>query len=727
LLADPAPSNQAAIPFDLAALASQVPRLWPAGVAFVIAVGVWITIPATETQRVWIAFFVLGTVLPAIVAVTLAIDPLRPSPTVIRVARWLALLVSALTLEVGVAHGVASHVVAVAALIQALAAFSVMTARPGSVPQASVIIRVGAAVLWLAVSLAGWGVAGSLLWWIPPDAFLLNPWALGVLAVSSVLVFGALWLPDAVSGSVLRTAGLGLAVLILALASVRTNDLFDVITTWHWDFYIGPAELVRQGGWLLWDVPSQYGFLSELVIAWIPTPSPWEGLFLLNYAASFLLAMTVFTLLQSLGRGVVNLLMSVSVALVACLLRPGLFDHKLMGPDAYPSTGGFRFIWCVALLLVLLALLRVSSARARLAILAAGNLVWVFGVLWSAESAIYSSFVWLPGYFLMVMAERWRPTDRRRRLLSITGMLALPAIFLAAALAAVFLVYQVGLGHGPDLRAFYEYGLTYQAGFYSYGFDPGGPGWVLFTVYAATLVMLVWKVRRQSAMASVALVVTAAMIYATGSYFVGRTHPNNVWNLAPEICIAMAVTLALAGRDWRRDPVPILLRLAYAPIFIVLLTGTLGDRAAVEDYVSRPQLALNRIDAALSPTDPSLQTLLDANVHAGDRIVYVCDSSFIVDPVLSPHLNANTEQSNGAPHWLPLAPYNEAAILTPTRRAEYLERFIKRHPEGGWLIECIGAEPEWVTQEIQAHFTPGPTYANADYRLTLWRPLNGPA
>jgi hypothetical protein len=634
---------------------------------------------------------------------------------------------SALTLVVGVVHGVASHFEAVAALIQALAVFSVMTVRPESGPQASIVVRVGSAVLWFAVSLAAWGVAGSLLWWTSPHAFLENAWALGVLAVSSVVVLGALWLPDAVAGRVLRSAGLGLAVILLALASVRTNDLFDLIVMWHWEFYVGPAELIRQGGWLLWDVPSQYGFLSELVIAWIPTPSPWEGLFILNSAASFLLALAVFLLLRSLGRGLLNLFMSVSVALVACLLRPGLVNHQFTGPDAYPSTGGFRFIWCVALLLVLVALLRVSSPRARLAILVAGNLVWILGVLWSAESAIYSTFVWLPGYFLMVVAERWGPTDSRRRFRSIAGLLALPAMLLAAALATVFLVYQVGLGHGPDPQAFYEFGLTYQAGFYAYPLDPVGPGWVLFMVYVATLVTLAWKVRKQPAIASIALVATAAMIYATSSYFVGRSHPNNVWNLAPEVCISLAVMLALAGRDWHTDPVPILLRLACAPILIMLLTSTLGDKAAVVDYVSRPQLALNRIDAALPPTDPTLQTLLAAHVRAGDRMVYVCDKSYSVDPLMSPHLNATTQQPNGAPVWLPLVPFNEVAILTPTRRVAYLQRFITRHPEGGWLVECIGGESEWVRQEIQAHFTPGPTYANSDYRLTLWQPVSGPA
>jgi hypothetical protein len=657
---------------------------------------------------------VLGTVLPATLAVVLAVGP-RIAAGAARIFGWLALVLSALTLVIGAAHGVTYRVAVVAALIQVLAVLAVMRFQQAS--------RVNA-LLWLVVSLGAWGVGASLIWWVSPDAFAQNPWSLGVFVVSAAVVLGALWLPDAIAGRWLRLVGFGLALIPLALASVWTNDLFDITTTYHWEVYIGPADLVRQGGWLLWDVPSQYGFLSELAIAWMPTPSPWEGLFILNSAANFLLAMTVFLLLRSLGRGVLNLLMSVSVALAACFLRPG-FANQFIGPDGYPSTGGFRFIWCVALLLIFVALLRVSSARGRLALLVLGNLLWIFGVLWSAESAIYSTFVWLPGYVLTVVAECWGERDKRQRTLKIARLSALPVIFLAAAVAIVFVVYRVGLGHGPDPQSFYEYGLTYQAGFGSYPLDPGGPGWVLFIAYVATLVTLAWKVRKQPAMASVALLATAAMIFATSSYFVGRSHPNNVWNLAPEVCVALAITLSLAGRGWRSDPVPIILRLACAPIFIVLLTGTFGEQAALVDYVARPQLPLNRIDAALPPTDPSLLSILNAHVHTGDRLAYVCGTADHVDPLLTTHLFANTEQLDGAPLWLPLVPFSGVNHLAPARRVTYLERFIERHPEGGWLIECIGAESPWVTQVVQDNFTIGPTYANADYRVTRWLPESG--
>ncbi|MFI5286392.1 MAG: hypothetical protein ACHQ4F_08730 [Candidatus Dormibacteria bacterium] len=717
-----APAVSGATPNQLEILAVQVRLLWPVGVALVMALGVAASIPVAVSQRVWIAFFALGTALPGTLALVLAIDPGKVSPVLMRVVRGLGLFLAGFALGVGIVHGASYHWETIAALIQVLAVVVVATFTRGSEKQPSATVRIGSVVLWAAVSIGAWGVAGSLLWWQFPGG-LRHLWVVAVLAGSALTVGGAMWRPDAIANRLVGWAGSGVALVLLAVASVRTNGLFDASSMPHWEFYVGPAELVRQGGWLLWDVPAQYGFLSELTIAWIPTPSPWEGLFILNSLMCFLLATTVFVLLRSLGRGILNLFMSFVVALVACFFRAGLAP-QIIGPNAYPSTGAFRFLWCVGLLLILVMLLRVRSQRARLAMLLAGNLVWIVGVLWSAESAIYSTLVWLPGFFLLVVAEHWSQPDIRRRILSIGVLSAVPALFLAAALATVFVVYYVGLGHGPDLRAYYDFGLAYQGGFGLYPIDPGGPGWVLFLTFVATLVTLVWNARKQPAVASVVLIATAALIYSTSSYFVGRSHPNNVWNLAPQVCIGLAVTLGLAGRALWTDPVPVLLRLVAAPVLIVLLFGALGDRAALVDWVTSPQHDLTHIDSALLTTDPSLQALLDAHVQPGDRVAYLAIDT---DPVLSTHLYSGTEQPNGAPLWLPLVPYIAVNVLPPTRRVTYLDRFIALHPQGGWLIERTGSQSqeEWVIQVVEAHFTPGATYSNADFQLTFWTPTVG--
>ena len=693
----------------------KVRLLWPAAAGMLIALGAAAAAPVTRVGRLWIAFFALGTVLPLILAIALAIDPQKLSPSVVRLLRALALLISGAALVIGVGHAASHRFEVAVALVQvvALVALTTVILRPANRPATTHLI--GTAVVWAAVSISAWGVAVTLLWWYFPGG-LLRPWPLAVLTVSALTVWGALWLPNFIAGRLLGWLGTAAALVVLAVASVRTNGLFDVHTAYHWEFYIGPAELVRQGGWLLWDVPAQYGFLSELAIAWIPAPSPWESLFVLNSLMCFLLAASVFFLLRALGKGLINLAMSAAVALVATFFRPGL-AAQITGPESFPSTGGFRFLWCVALLLVLILSLATHSRRARIALAIAGNVVFALGVLWSAESAIYSMFVWLPGYFLMVVADRWAEPNIRRRLFAIAWLAIVPVLFLLLAVAIVFAVYQIGLGHRPDLLGYYEFGLVYQGGFGAYPTTAGGPGWVLFLAFAAPLVALVWNARKQSAAASIVLVATAALVYATSSYFVGRSHPNAVWNLAPEVCIAFAVTLRLANSKMRAGPLPDLLKMVVAPILIILLVGSLGSRAALQEWVTSPQQDIAHMETALPAIDPSLADLLRAHVQPGDDVAYLGDGT---DPLMF----SSGPMPDGYPLWLPLDPWAAVNLLPPARRALYLERFIAQDPEGGWLIERTGSQPreQWVRQVIEAHFIAEQTYSSSTYRLTFWQP-----
>ena len=50
----------------------------------------------------------------------------------------------------------------------------------------------------------------------------------------------------------------------------------------HWQLYVGPVEMLGQGGYLLWDIPSQYGFLSILSSYLIPLTSAWHKVYILN-------------------------------------------------------------------------------------------------------------------------------------------------------------------------------------------------------------------------------------------------------------------------------------------------------------------------------------------------------------------------------------------------------------------------------------------------------------
>ena len=296
--------------------------------------------------------------------------------------------------------------------------------------------------------LTSWTAALTLVWWGPdpsspiqlingsvPPGISLHSWV-GRLVVIAVAVFLAIkkvraeqrprgwppWVPA------LLAAG------IFTYASLQTLGLSDSGTTAGIAFYVGPAELVRHGGWLLWDVPSQYGFLSVLAIAWLPLQSAWESLFVLNAAATVGLALVVYWALRSPRGGILDWVASVLITLAAVFLRAGLYP-SFLGPWTNPSVGGYRFVFCVALLAVLLRIAREADGRVLARWLVAGTVLWLVSLLWAAEAAAYATAIWIPAYLLLICGVS-RQVPRRRVLL-----VAAPLLALACLLGALVAVY----------------------------------------------------------------------------------------------------------------------------------------------------------------------------------------------------------------------------------------------------------------------------------------------
>ena len=74
-------------------------------------------------------------------------------------------------------------------------------------------------------------------------------------------------------------------LIIFFLESFSTAELFSHLKGGffhHWQPYTGVLSMINQGGYLLWDVPSQYGFLSLLTIYIFPVVDPWLKLYYIN-------------------------------------------------------------------------------------------------------------------------------------------------------------------------------------------------------------------------------------------------------------------------------------------------------------------------------------------------------------------------------------------------------------------------------------------------------------
>jgi hypothetical protein len=517
------------------------------------------------------------------------------------------------------------------------------------------------------------------------------------------------------------------ALTVLGLASLRV-DPFPGYAFHHWSAIVGPAELVRQGGSLLWDVPSQYGFLSTLTVAGLPTANVWQALYILNSLMLFFSAAFLFLMLRSFQPGVVGALSALAVTLAAVLLIPG-FAPAAIGPWAFPAVGAFRFFWCYALLAVLVWESRtIIGGRAQFAALLFGNVVWVVGSLWSVESSTYCAAIWLPALCVMI----WRRISARlskesgvwRRAPHCIPWLVLPVGMLTVSLAAIHVYYTCALGHGPDWIAWTEYARAFAGGYYAMPIDPRGTIWTLLFVFGViSCATVVYLARHQFGDRLALLCGAWGALWAVSSYFVSRSHENNGTCLSPFLCLAIAIVLSVFVERMPGHPFGHLLRISVAPLFTLLIAVTFGDRLIRGNFLhDLPRGYVLHVERRLPVIDSGLAKLLaEAGITPRDPLVFL--ESEATQSVLLAAWPSGRRPPEASTYtaWLPVAPAVLLAPLPEQRRRVYCARFAERTRMNGWLIQPRGpVNPSmtWYLDQIrETHVVGEPSYQNEQWQV----------
>ena len=134
-----------------------------------------------------------------------------------------------------------------------------------------------------------WTVAGEFLYWVRLDTLVMRSFWAGLAFLGCVVLTSFALRPvrNGVSTASARRLWVSrgydtIAILLFGALAANPLPLTAIGAFAHWGCFVGPAELVRSGGWLLWDCYAQYGFLSTLAIAFFPVTSTWQALYLLN-------------------------------------------------------------------------------------------------------------------------------------------------------------------------------------------------------------------------------------------------------------------------------------------------------------------------------------------------------------------------------------------------------------------------------------------------------------
>ncbi len=430
----------------------------------------------------------------------------------------------------------------------------------------------------------------------------------------------------------------------------------------NFSFYVGPMELVKSGRRLLTEVPSQYGFLSILLPAWLPIPSAWTSLQVAYGSVLFLQALLSFSIFRAINPSIGSRNFAGLLALLTTFLIPGA-RTGLAGVWEYPSTGAYRFFWVTALAACLLVPFRRTWIQLVLV-----SLLVTIGSLWSAESAVYVvctfSFVTLVEALLITHRREWSAHWNTW----LTRFLV-PVATLLCSVGLVLVAYAYRYGVAADWTAFFEYALAYTSGFGSIPIAPWGAVNLLILFLAVSAAVAMQGLNKSCAEAA-AYFAPFAVVLATGSYFVSRSNDSNALNLCacwlPLLCLLWVRTKA----DSQWIAVRVCATLA-APVVIMMgaITLPLFPKALL-NLKAQPPLALEERVLLTRPsvTDPLVPRVLDLIGNSPLSVLIDLDGVFPSMSFRSAHFTP----------WLPAYPWQEFNILPVERQAVYLERFLKR-------------------------------------------------
>ena len=451
-----------------------------------------------------------------------------------------------------------------AAASLAVSAFGVLLQRllngaplwTGRAALALTVAALVAPVIWRGAS------AGSVAGWLRGRrayAVMLAVVAIGLVAAAPGAMFDLGVLGQAAMAA-LVAAGVYRLIRSLRLpsAAALTIDVVFVLLLWlaltnldyaepdllaHGAYYLGPVNAVLHGHTVLVDTISQYGVGVIYFLTGIFELVPLRlGTFMLLISALIAaqFAVSYLTLrLARVGQGIAIATVAIAVASTA--------DFTLPTPNASSLRFGPPYV------LVALSVLALRTRQRRGPVDLAVLVTLAVSSLWSIEAfaCTLAAFLATEAVRAAADAPHWRPCLRRwlRRL-----AMALGAILLAQ--LAFALATRLRSGQWPDWAAYFQLVGIFTV--HQYGDLPiarWSPAFLLAGLYmvsgAAVALILLGRRRPDPELVPglVAIAGYAAFGAAMFSYFVGRSHPTLLWDVAPPGIILVGLWLGILSQS----------------------------------------------------------------------------------------------------------------------------------------------------------------------------------
>lgn len=580
---------------------------------------------------------------------------------------------------------------------------------------------IAGASFYILTAISCWFYLFDLTNWMAFQRLLSSDFSFTVLGFFTILVLIFYFLSETFSCSSIRfnlrhhllSAFNILVIFVFLYLSFRHDSLFIPGSEYHWEYFIGVIKTIRNGGTLLWDTPSQYGFLNILIPALLPIKSSWQSFYIFQGSLLFIVATTLFFVLSN----IINLNFP-SRFIVFMFIVFSLFfaDPAIIGPYPYPSSSVIRFFWIY--IFIALAILLPKPGLLQTILF---SCVFVLSSLWSAESFIYtlaiSFFVFLTLVYLSFITSK----SILKPIIFITKILT----FIVTIFVLLFFVYKFLFGVYPDLINFIEYGLGYAGGFGFVLFPLNGPGnflLLLFVVIFFNYSNILIKNKSHSNDSILALSVLLGSLWAISTYYIGRPVPQNITALLPIITtIILVFFLILSKENFQPQEKQLnFVRALIIPFLFIVLAPicNINFWYKINDLET---LSYN-ISSKLRKADSSLMDLIRfTNIKPDTPIIYYGDDA--APPIFSNKVAMN--ESN----WLPVPLQLLENPINGKRRSVYLSRFIcgNKIANGALIIRnnpTINPRASIFIKELKMYYGINNYVKNNEYHIYEFSNLN---
>lgn len=343
-----------------------------------------------------------------------------------------------------------------------------------------------------------------------------------------------------------RRGELALVGTLLALglgAGLLTGAANDNRTLWelwhHWGAYMSPVSAMLAGGVPYRDFPVQYGMGPTMLIAASCPLGCWTGIYVLTIVANAL-QMAVLgwsLLLLTRRRDTASRLLALGALFCCSYIWTGL-PSDWGGAIISPSVAGMRFVPLALLLGLILTAEHDPQASATLPrwITITGHGLWLLGLAWSPESAFFASLVWWP-WLALRRADAGQAGRPAWMCLARGGVIGLAAVL--AGYAGLALLFRLVFGEWAGLS---DYLLYMQ---HPPGLLPVNAKGLIWFVAALLMLAARALLGQEHGAQWRALYACVVAALAALSYYLSRSHDNNLLNLLPFLLLVLVATREL--------------------------------------------------------------------------------------------------------------------------------------------------------------------------------------